>query len=181
MHAKAGLLLGALSLAAFSGALAACSGDDEKTAGAPIRMQLSDAKPAPDEHPMLGKIDPPDGRWVREGTGATYGEPGMPALLKLSCRNGMVQATRNVPSDDGAKAMLSFVGYRGILRLPVTNDGDDWSGALASDDPHWIALTGGPFYATVAGGGKVIFPASSTLKELVDGCKSRLAKRGDDA
>ncbi len=173
MRAKASLLLAAL-------ALAACSGDDEKaSAGGPIRMQLSDAKPAPEDIPMPGKIDPPDGRWVSEDGGAIYGEPGMPALLTLSCDNGMVKAVRNVPSDDGAKAMLSFVGYRGILRLPVSNDGDQWSGSLASDDPHWIALTGGPFYATVAGGGKVIFPASSTLGQLVDGCKTRLAKRGD--
>ena len=174
MHAKAGLLLAAL-------ALTACSGDDEKTAGGPIRLQLSDTKLAPDEYPMPGKIDPPDARWVSEGQSAIYGEPGMPALLTLSCENGMVKAVRNVPSDAGAKAMLSFVGYRGILRLPVSNDGDDWSGALASDDPHWIALTGGPFYATVAGGGKVIFPASSTLGQLVDGCKTRLPRRsGDD-
>jgi len=157
-------------------ALASCSGDEDKAATAPIRLQLTDARPAPDEIAMPGKIDPPDGRWVRTGEGAVYGEPGMPALLKLSCENGSVRAIRNVPSEDGAKAMLSFVGYRGILRLPVSNDGDKWAGALASDDPHWIALTGGPFYATVAGGGKVIFPASSTLSELVDGCKTRLAK-----
>ncbi len=100
-----------------------------------------------------------------------------PPCSTLSCENGLVRAVRNVPSDDGAKAMLAFVGYRGILRLPVSNDGNEWSGALASNDPHWIALTGGPFYATVAGGGKVIFPASSTLGQLVDSCKTRLAGR----
>lgn len=104
----------------------------------------------------------------------------MPALLTLSCRGGTMEAVRNVPSDEGAKAMLSFVGYRGILRLPVDNDGKDWSGALPADDPHWIAVTGGPFYATVAGGGKVIFPASSALGDLVDGCSTRIAKGKND-
>ena len=173
MRVRAGLLLAAL-------ALTACSGDDEKTTGGPIRLQLDDARTAPDEIAMPGKIDPPDARWVTKGQSAIYGEPGMPALLTLSCENGLVKAVRNVPSDDGAKAMLSFVGYRGILRLPVSNDGDEWSGALASNDPHWIALTGGPFYATVAGGGKVIFPASSTLGQLVDSCKTRRARRSSD-
>ena len=171
-----------LTVAIAALALASCSGDEDKAANAPIRLQLTDARAAPDEIAMPGKIDPPDGRWVRTGDSAIYGEPGMPALLTLSCDKGVVRATRNVPSDEGAKAMLSFVGYRGILRLPVSNDGDEWAGGLASDDPHWIALTGGPFYATVAGGGKVIFPASSTLGELVDGCKTRLAKhKGRDS
>ena len=69
-------------------ALASCSGDEDKAATAPIRLQLTDARPAPDEIAMPGKLDPPDGRWVRTGESAVYGEPGMPALLKLSCENG---------------------------------------------------------------------------------------------
>lgn len=165
MRVECGLVLAAAL------ASASCSPAEDQAYGAPIRLQLTEAGSDPDEHPMPGKIDPQGGRWVGNGQSASYGEPGMPELLKLSCRKGVVEATRNVPSDPKAKAMLAFVGYRGILRLPVDNDGNHWSGALPADDPHWIAVTGGPFYATVAGGGKVIFPASSTLGDLVDGCK----------
>jgi len=170
MRDKAGWIGAGLLLAAL--ALTGCSGDDEQAAAAaPIRLQLTGTAHAASGHAMPGKIDPQDGRWQRKGQTALYGEPGQPALLKIACQSGRVEAVRNVPSDKGAKAMLSFVGYRGVLRLPVDNNGARWAGALPADDRNWIALTGGPFYATVAGGGKVIFPASSVLGDLVEGCK----------
>lgn len=169
MRARLAYALAALALAGCSPA------SEEQAESEPIRFRLADRAPDPDQLPMPGKIDPEDARWVREGDTASYGEPAMPPLLEISCRSGMIRARRNVPSDDGAKAMLAFVGYRGILRLPVGNDGNRWEGALEARDPHWIAITGGPFYATVAGGGKVISPASSALRDLVDGCKARPA------
>ena len=120
---------------------------------------------------MPGKIDPPDATWRATNAGAVYGEPETKPLIEMACNDGMVDVTRNVASDDGAKALFAFVGYRGILRLKVENDGAAWHGSLRSDDPMWIAVTGGPFYATVAGGGKVISPASSIASQVITGCK----------
>jgi len=120
---------------------------------------------------MPGKIDPPDATWRETKSGAIYGEPDRKPLIEMACNDGMVDVTRNVASDDGAKALFAFVGYRGILRLKVENDGAAWHGSLRSDDPLWIAVTGGPFYATVAGGGKVISPASSIASSVITGCK----------
>lgn len=173
-------------------ALSACSGSSEEAKsdepqGRTIHMSLSSPANAaerlsdPEELPMPGKIDPEDARWVRKGKGAQYGEPGMPPLIDIACVGGKVQATRHVPSDKGAEAMFAFVGYRGILRLQVSNDGREWTGALDAKDPHWIAITGGPFYATVAGGGKVISPASSMLGELVKSCRASTKEAAETA
>jgi len=120
---------------------------------------------------MPGKIDPPGAVWTATNGGARYGEPGKTPLIELACHSGMVTVSRNTPSDEGAKALLAFVGYRGILRMKVASDGAVWRGSLAADDPHWIAVTGGPFYATVPGGGKVISPASSIAANVVTACK----------
>lgn len=162
--------------------LAACSsGDDGSTnAVAKYEVKSSDASPALPaaqalaaavSDAMPGKIDPPAAAWQQSPSGAIYGEPGKAPLLELACRDGMVAATRSAASDKGAKALLAFVGYRGVLRLKVENDGTAWHGALRSDDPHWKAVTGGPFYATVAGGGTVMSPASAVAAQVVTGCK----------
>lgn len=163
-------------------ALAACSAGDDghENAIAKYEVKSSDGSPAPSAAQALaagiadampGKIDPPAAAWQQSPSGAIYGEPGKPPLLELACRDGMVAATRSAASDKGAKALLAFVGYRGVLRLKVENDGKAWHGALRSDDPHWKAVTGGPFYATVAGGGTVMSPASAVAAQVVTGCK----------
>ena len=163
-------------------ALAACSSGAEPDApsnGAVERFELPehDAAALSAERAvsdaMPGTIDPPDAVWRATGKGAAYGEAGRPALIELACTDGDVTVARQVPSDKGAKALLAFVGYRGILRLKVASDGKTWRGRLRADDPHWIAVTGGPFYATVAGGGKVISPASSVASGVVTRCEAR--------
>ncbi|MBB3990258.1 hypothetical protein [Croceicoccus naphthovorans] len=157
----------------------ACSSEPEPqqpTDGAVARFDLPEqdkgemARQRALSEAMPGKIDPPDAKWTQVDGGARYGEPGKTPLIEMTCEDGMVSVTRNAASDDGAKALLAFVGYRGILRLKVENDGKAWRGALRSDDPHWIAVTGGPFYATVAGGGKVISPASSIAAGTITNC-----------
>lgn len=155
-------------------ALAACSSEPDPREHGVAQFELAEESAAAAvAAAMPGKIDPPDATWQATERGARYGEPGKPALLVLACKDGLVSVTRNAPSDKGAKALLAFVGYRGILRLKVENDGKAWHGALRSDDPHWIAVTGGPFYATVAGGGKVISPASSIAADVVRTCEPK--------
>ncbi|RVQ65517.1 hypothetical protein EKN06_13385 [Croceicoccus ponticola] len=155
--------------------LSGCSDKDSAEKGnAVAKFDLAshdDAGAGSGSDTMPGKIDPPDAVWRATANGATYGEPGRIPLIELVCDDGMVAATRNIASDKGAKALFAFVGYRGILRLKVESDGKAWRGALRSDDPHWIAVTGGPFYATVAGGGKVISPASSIAAQVIQSCK----------
>ncbi len=166
----------ALALIALAAAatLAACSGRDGGDSEPVTKFELASrdgqAPPARSET-MPGEIDPPDAKWHDGGALVTYGEPGKVPLVALTCKDGMVSVTRNIGSDNGAKALLAFVGYRGILRLKVENDGKSWRGALRSDDPHWVAVTGGPFYVTVAGGGKVISPASSIAADVIRTCK----------
>ncbi|WP_066558921.1 hypothetical protein [Croceicoccus bisphenolivorans] len=159
----------------FALALTACSQGKEAGEGQAVaKFELAADNAAPDavtSDSMPGKIDPPDAQWQAAPSGAIYGEPDKQPLIELACDDGMVAVTRNATSDKGAKALLAFVGYRGILRLKVENDGKAWHGALRSDDPHWIAVTGGPFYATVAGGGKVISPASSVASQVILQCK----------
>jgi hypothetical protein len=162
-------------LAAVAFTLAACSGSgDEEPHGPKIRIALDaqDGSAPAAEVPMPGKIDPPDARWqvAPDASVARYGEPGQQPLLVLSCDDGEITAVRNAPSDKGAKAVLAFVGYRGILRLRVSNDGERWHGSLPADDPHWIAVTGGPFYATVAGGGKIITPGPRDATRVIERC-----------
>lgn len=162
-------------LAALILPLAACSGGDDE-GKAVTRFDLAQADhasgaPAPKVDTMPGRIDPPGAQWLPSASGAVYGEIGKPPLLELACQDGMVSATRNIGSAKGAKALLAFVGYRGVLRLKVENDGTAWRGALRSDDPHWKAVSGGPFYATVAGGGTVMSDASSVAAQVITGCR----------
>lgn len=163
------LLAASLAAAALSG----CSDEGSAERGQAVaRFEVaSHDDAAPDGDAMPGKIDPPDAIWHAVDGGATYGEPDKTPLIEMACEDGMIAVTRNFASDKDAKALLAFVGYRGILRLKVENDGEAWHGSLRSDDPHWIAVTGGPFYATVAGGGKVISPASSIAANVIRDCK----------
>lgn len=165
--------LSALPLFLAAPALTACSGSDgDSQPVTKFELASHDGQAAPVRTDTLpGEIDPPEAKWHDGGALVTYGEPGKPPLIALTCKDGMVSVTRNIGSDKGAKALLAFVGYRGILRLKVENDGKAWRGALRSDDPHWIAVTGGPFYTTVAGGGKVISPASAIAAGVVTACK----------
>ena len=168
-------------------AIAACSAEAEDDAAVaadgngPIRIVLDEnarkTLPAkrvlPPNRDMPGAIDPPAARWrvAKDAGTAVYGEPGKRPLLALACSNGTISAIRPVADRDGAKAVLAFVGYRGILRLRVQNDGGAWIGSLPADDPHWRAVTGGPFYATVAGGGKVITPGPGDAIRMFEACK----------
>jgi len=155
--------------------LSACSDSDTAQQGAALaRFEVTsrdENTPDAASRTMPGKIDPPAAVWRENGNGARYGEPDQKPLLDITCQDGLVAVTRNIGSDAGAKALLAFVGYRGILRLKVENDGKAWHGALRADDPHWTAVTGGPFYATVAGGGKVISPASAIAAGVIRDCK----------
>lgn len=165
--------LSALPLVLAAPMLAACWGNGgESEAVTKFELTSRDGLAAPARiETMPGEIDPPAAKWHDGDALVTYGEPGQRPLIALTCKDGMVSVTRNIGSDKGAKALLAFVGYRGILRLKVENDGKAWRGALRSDDPHWIAVTGGPFYTTVAGGGKVISPASAIAAGVVTACK----------
>ncbi|MDT0576180.1 hypothetical protein RM533_08275 [Croceicoccus sp. F390] len=178
-------------------ALCACSGGDSTPAQQPIRIRLDsiplsapltqegrappvllnlDAYPA--NIALPGEIDPPAARWIITGNQsgssetqkAVYGAPGEDPLLMMQCKDGTIAVERPVAAAPGARAVLSFVGYRGILRLRVENDGERWQGALPADDRRWIAVTGGPFYATVAGGGKLVTPGPGTAEPMLSAC-----------
>lgn len=163
--ALAGLLAGCSASAGESASVADHVREQEHGS---IRLDLASGKTA--SASMPGKIDPADGRWQTSGSRALYGQPGKPALLELACTGDTISVSRNIASQEDAKAMLAFVGYRGILRLPVSNDGEAWHGTLPARDPRWIAVTGGPFYATVAGGGKVIVPAMGATAGIIASC-----------
>ncbi|WP_239806555.1 hypothetical protein [Croceicoccus hydrothermalis] len=174
-------------------ALAACSAEAEDDAAmtpggdGPIRIMLDEEarttlppkRVLPPNRDMPGAIDPPAARWrvAKDASAAAYAEPGKRPLLVLACSNGTISAIRPVADRDGAKAVLAFVGYRGILRLRVQNDGGAWIGSLPADDPHWRAVTGGPFYATVAGGGKVITPGPGDAIRMFEECEAPETER----
>ena len=151
--------------------LSACGTSDGEQKNAPIRIAVGSD---PAEAAMPGKIDPPEARWTvaENAKVAQYGAPDTGVLLTIACDDGVVRVERPVGDDKGAKALLAFVGYRGILRLPVENNGKAWRGALDARDPAWIAVTGGPFYATVGGGGKVITGGPGKAAPVITGCKT---------
>lgn len=170
----------------FAFALCACSANsepDRRSEGAVARFVLPELDKASltaqrtISAAMPGKIDPPAAVWRAVRDGAVYGEPDKEPLIALTCHEGTISVARHAPSDENSKALLAFVGYRGILRLKVTSDGETWRGALDANDPQWIAVTGGPFYATVAGGGKVISPASSIAAGVITGCKAKISPK----
>lgn len=109
-----------------------------------------------------------------------YGIPGEPPLVALAClEDGPVttlRVTRYAPADEGAGAMLAFVGNGHIGRMKVDateqNGGLVWQGEDPASDNDWEPLTGlRELTLTVPGAGMVTLNPSDLPRDLVVGCR----------
>lgn len=111
-----------------------------------------------------------------------YGVPGEPALMALSCLSGeglpRLQVTRMSPADEGAGAILAFVGNGHIGRMEV--DAGEvagqsvWQGATLAADPALEPLAGPrQLTATIPGAGMVTLNPSVLPMAFLEDCRSR--------
>lgn len=108
-----------------------------------------------------------------------YGIPGEPALIALACDRdeGSLSVTRFSPADEGAEAMLAFVGNGHVGRLPVdaTEVGRQriWQGTHDAASEEWEPLAGPRrLIATLPGAGTVEINPSPLPMALIERCRS---------
>ena len=115
-----------------------------------------------------------------------YGVPGEPVLLALECQNAddagepAITVTRYSPADEGAGALLAFVGNDHIGRIAVdaTELGEDtfWQGQLGALDDAWEPLAGpDELTSTVPGGGMVTLNPSPLPGLLIAACRAGIS------
>ncbi len=111
-----------------------------------------------------------------------YGVPGDPALMALSClsdeRLPRFQITRMSPADEGAGAMLAFVGNGHIGRLEVdateVRGQTIWQGETLAADAALEPLAGPrQLTATIPGAGMVTLNPSALPMEFLQNCRGR--------
>jgi hypothetical protein len=162
--------------------LAACSQSESKqvveNGSYPARMPLAAVSLPVEAAPQ----QPEGARWEASGNGVRFGVPGANALLALSCehdRNGgaLLQITREVRAESGAKALFALIGNGRIARLPLdavrAGQNGEWKGQIAAADPRLEVLRGGNrIEATLPGGGSLKLPASNEPRQLLDSCRA---------
>ena len=115
-----------------------------------------------------------------------YGIPGEPVLLALECQNSgdasgpAITVTRYSPADEGAGALLAFVGNDHIGRIAVdaTELGEDtfWQGQLGAFDDAWQPLAGpDELTSTVPGAGMVTLNPSPLPGFLIAACRAGIS------
>jgi hypothetical protein len=115
-----------------------------------------------------------------------YGVPGEPVLLALECQDAdetggpAITVTRYSPADEGAGALLAFVGNDHIGRIAVdaTELGEDifWQGQLSALDDAWQPLAGpGELTSTVPGAGMVTLNPSPLPGLLIAACRAGIS------
>jgi hypothetical protein len=115
-----------------------------------------------------------------------YGVPGKPVLLALECQDvddasePAITVTRYSPADEGAGALLAFVGNDHIGRIAVdaTELGDDtfWQGQLSALDDAWQPLAGpDELTSTVPGAGMVSLNPSPLPGLLIAACRAGIS------
>ena len=109
-----------------------------------------------------------------------YGGPGSPAQLARTCLPDQtptrVQITRMSHADEGAGALLAFVGNGHIGRIEVDAtpvEGETiWQGDLPAADNRLEPLAGPrQFTATIPGAGMVTVNPSATPMEWLQSCR----------
>lgn len=110
-----------------------------------------------------------------------YGVPGEPALMALACMDQSdtprVAITRMSPADEGAGALLAFVGNGHIGRIEVdalqVSGQSVWQGEIPASDPALEPLTGPrQFTATIPGAGMVTFNPSRVPMQWLERCRA---------
>ncbi len=109
-----------------------------------------------------------------------YGKPGEAPLVSLECvetaGDPNLRVTRYATADEGAGAILAFVGNDRIGRMKVdaieTNAGFLWRGEDPAVDQDWEPLIGPEEVTlTVPGAGMVTLNPSPLPVDLVTGCR----------
>ncbi|MEL6876945.1 MAG: hypothetical protein AAGL68_02470 [Pseudomonadota bacterium] len=167
-----------LALLAASSALTACK---------PPPTDADMARDMPEDTPRgpSEPIDSPDVEGAIWAASATpwrivYGKPGEAPLVALACLDEgpetTLRVTRFAPADEGAGAVLAFVGNGHIGRMKVdateVNGASVWQGDDPAADTDWEPLTGPrELTLTVPGAGMVTLNPSSLPVDLVAGCR----------
>ncbi|NBC88678.1 MAG: hypothetical protein GVX90_04150 [Alphaproteobacteria bacterium] len=159
-------------------ALAACKPpptDETLTRAAPASEPSFASAPLPSPE-TGGAVWAPSAR--RENR-LVYGIPGEPALLALACErdSGTLTVTRFSHADEGAQAMLAFIGNGHVGRLPVDaiedGEGRVWQGTHAALSEEWDPFTGPrKLTATLPGAGLVTLNPSPLPMDLVARCRA---------
>lgn len=159
-------------------ALAACKPPPTDEAGA--RGALVEKREAPSE-PIVSP-DTSEAIWAPSSIPGRiiYGNVGEAPLLALECLDDgeepRLRVDRYTLADEGAGALLAFVGNSHILRMKVdaTALGDVfvWEGNVPASEPSLEVLTGRrEATATVPGGGKLTLNPSELPRDLIENCR----------
>jgi hypothetical protein len=141
-------------------------GADLSAASAPL--------PSPDSEGAIWTVSAQDSQRI------IYGVPGSPALMALTCLTDMapsrVRITRLSPADEGAGALLAFIGNGHIGRIEVdatmVERKSIWQGEVPADDERLEPLAGPrQFTATIPGAGMVTFNPSPMPMEWLEACR----------
>ncbi|MEM1195805.1 MAG: hypothetical protein AAGH57_06850 [Pseudomonadota bacterium] len=141
----------------------------------PEPTYASDPLPSPDTTGAVWAVSGKDTQRL------LYGVPGEPALMALACADQSdtprVQITRMSPADEGAGALLAFVGNGHIGRIEVdaveVSGQSVWQGEIPASDPALEPLTGPrQFTATIPGAGMVTFNPSPAPMEWLERCRA---------
>lgn len=132
--------------------------------------------PSPDTHGAKWALS------TRSDRRIIYGVPGEPALLALEClevsetSEPELAIIRFSPADEGAGALLAFVGngHIGRIKVDASELGEKtvWQGQLSATDSSWEPLVGPrELTATVPGAGMVALNPSSIPGLLIAACR----------
>ena len=137
--------------------------------------RASDPLPSPDSEGAVWKVSAMDANSI------IYGVPGSPALMALTCLNDSapprVRITRLSPADEGAGALLAFVGNGHIGRIAVdaaeVQGKTIWQGDILAADEKLEPLAGPrQLTATIPGAGMVTLNPSSVPMRWLETCRA---------
>lgn len=161
-------------------ALAGCSKSSASLPDDPAPLDAVRLTMPQAEVVQTGPADPKvKGIWTAapDGASATFGYAGLPPLLTVACRSGLLMVTRHSPAEVGAQALFALQGGGRILRLPVDataipgQRGYLWQGSLAPGDPG-AAVFQSAFNGTLPGGGMIKVTAGEPMREVLRRCKA---------
>lgn len=166
-----GIIALALSLSACSKPAASPFREGAPENAVRMAMPAGEALPGnPDTKAQATWIASPD------GTSARYGHSGLPPLVSIACREGVLVVTRNAHAPVGAQALFALVGSEGIMRLPVDatavpgQTGYLWQGTLAADDAR-VKVLGGSYNGTLPGAGMIKVSAGAPPRDVIARCR----------